>query len=80
MKIRKLIAATGTVAAVTAMVVTSGAGTASAAPKDCAILSRASARAAMLMDIFMDVGDFAAWDRTYTNWLNIEAALEGNNC
>lgn len=57
-----------------------GAGAASAAPKDCAALNRASMRAAIQMDLYMDLGDSASWNAAYTIWVNIEAALEANGC
>lgn len=79
MNIRKLIATTGAIATATAVVVSAGTSAASAAPTDCAALHRASMRAAIQVD-FLHVLDSAGWDRAYTNWLRIEAALEASNC
>ncbi len=80
MNIRRLIATTGAIAAATAVVVSAGASAASAAPTDCAALNRASMRAAIQVDFFMALDDSAGWNRAYTNWLKIEAALEASNC
>lgn len=79
-KARKLIAVAGVAAVASLGAVTVGAGAASAAPKDCAAISRASERWARIMDAAMSAGSFDDWNWAYTMWLGYEAASEVSGC
>ncbi len=79
-KARKLIAVAGVAAVASLVVVTVGAGAASAETKECMRIRWASEHWARVMDASMDAGVFDDWDWAYTMWLGYESASEVESC